>query len=394
MCGGFIGNVVGKPVRKVFHQAGGVIRNPSRKLLSKNLRESSGFRNIARPIIKETTAAGLGFLGGGPVGAALAAGEVAATGGLTNNAFRPLPNIAAPAAVGLATGAVLGEGLGGQIVGGAGGAGGAGTGGAAAGGAGSGAGTGGTVASGGAGAAGAGLGGTGATAAETAAQLSAAGVTGTEASQIIAGQTLANAVGAGTISEATGAALGNVIASTPFLSGGIQAIASSPAALTAAATIAKIGSSVGPTLKAVATFGPGALQALQGVTGLQASNAEKQLAQSAFVAAQNGNAEALANALSALQASLNRRRSASLAGFASSGFLTRTGGGAFLDLVDSQINSDKKLNERFLRTASANTLLQFKQQFDKANLIAGKNRAEAIGNIARGGLTTIGNFIQ
>jgi len=87
-----------------------LVHNPASALVPHHVRDSSGYRNIVRPTIKIGTGALEGFALGGPAGALIGAGAAAAGGGLTNNPFRPLPNLVGPAA------AVLGaQGLAGAL---------------------------------------------------------------------------------------------------------------------------------------------------------------------------------------------------------------------------------------------------------------------------------------
>lgn len=94
------------PGKAIHH----LVHNPASAIVPHHVRQSSVYRNVVRPIVKVGTGAAEGFALGGPVGAAIGAGASALGGGLTNNAFRPLPNLVGPAA------AVIGaEGLGGAL---------------------------------------------------------------------------------------------------------------------------------------------------------------------------------------------------------------------------------------------------------------------------------------
>ena len=97
-----------------FHQAGSLISNPANALLPDTFRRTSFYRNVLRPGVKVGTAAGIGYLAGRPIGALLAGGLDAATGGLTDKGFQPIHDVALPTAVGLPAGAETGAGLGGQ----------------------------------------------------------------------------------------------------------------------------------------------------------------------------------------------------------------------------------------------------------------------------------------
>jgi len=113
--GGFLSHPF-KSFKKLVH-------NPADALLGDNIRRSSLYRNVVRPIAKVGTGAGAGFLVGGPVGALAGGLSSALGGGLTNNAFRPLPNLVGPAAaaglVNFGLGSVLGSGGSGTLATGA-----------------------------------------------------------------------------------------------------------------------------------------------------------------------------------------------------------------------------------------------------------------------------------
>jgi len=110
---GFI-KAVTHPGKSIKH----LIHNPSSALVNRHIRNSSAYRNIARPVIKVGTGAAEGFLlGGGPIGAVIGGTTSALGGGLTNNPFRPLPNLVAPALVSGGYGALQGTGLAGQLAG-------------------------------------------------------------------------------------------------------------------------------------------------------------------------------------------------------------------------------------------------------------------------------------
>jgi len=85
-----------------FHKLGRVIHNPAGTLLPHNLRTSSGYRNVVRPIAKIGEGALAGFVTSGfnPAGAVAGGITSAIGGGLTNNPSRPLPNLVAPGLVG------------------------------------------------------------------------------------------------------------------------------------------------------------------------------------------------------------------------------------------------------------------------------------------------------
>ena len=91
-------HAVTHPVSAVKH----LVHNPASAIVPKPVRDSSIYKNVVRPVVKVGTGAAAGFVtsGGRPLGA-LAGGITSAIGGgLTNNAFRPLPNLVGPAVVG------------------------------------------------------------------------------------------------------------------------------------------------------------------------------------------------------------------------------------------------------------------------------------------------------
>jgi len=115
MIGGFLSGLfhaISHPAQAVSH----LIHNPASSVVPVGVRNSSAYRNIVRPIVKVGTGAATGFVTSGfnPLGA-LAGGVTSAIGGgLTNNAFRPLPNLVGPGVAGFGVGAATGKGLGGS----------------------------------------------------------------------------------------------------------------------------------------------------------------------------------------------------------------------------------------------------------------------------------------
>ncbi|RMD97496.1 MAG: hypothetical protein D6816_17485, partial [Bacteroidetes bacterium] len=91
-------NVVKHPVtstKKALH-------NPADLMLGNNIRQSSLYRNVVRPIAKTGTGAASGFLASGfnPLGALAGGLAAAAGGGLTNQPFNPVQDVALPAVAG------------------------------------------------------------------------------------------------------------------------------------------------------------------------------------------------------------------------------------------------------------------------------------------------------
>jgi len=86
------------PLKSITH----LVKNPSSAIVPKGIRNSSAYKNIARPVIKVGVGAAVGFVASGfnPAGAIAGGVTSAIGGGLTNNAFRPLPNLVGPAVVG------------------------------------------------------------------------------------------------------------------------------------------------------------------------------------------------------------------------------------------------------------------------------------------------------
>ena len=109
-----VSNIYHSTVLKPIHQTGSLIKNPANALLPDTFRRTSFYRNVLRPGAKVGTATGIGYLAGGPIGALLAGGLDAATGGLTDQGFQPIHDVALPTAVGLPAGAATGAGLGSQ----------------------------------------------------------------------------------------------------------------------------------------------------------------------------------------------------------------------------------------------------------------------------------------
>lgn len=73
------------------------IHNPADKLLGDNIRRSSVYKNIVRPLTKAAVGGVEGYLLGGPVGAAVGATTGAFSGGF-NSPFQPMKNIIWPGA--------------------------------------------------------------------------------------------------------------------------------------------------------------------------------------------------------------------------------------------------------------------------------------------------------
>jgi len=104
-----IHNFFKHPGRTISH----AISNPANALLGDNIRRSSIYKNIARPLVKGAVGAGEGFFFGGLPGA-LAGGV---TGITSHGAFQPIQNVVMPAATGalagFTAGAINGPGSGG-----------------------------------------------------------------------------------------------------------------------------------------------------------------------------------------------------------------------------------------------------------------------------------------
>ena len=92
-------------IHAVTHPASAIkhlVHNPASAIVPKPVRDSSIYKNVVRPVVKVGTGAAAGFVtsGGNPLGAVAGGITSAIGGGLTNNAFRPLPNLVGPAVVG------------------------------------------------------------------------------------------------------------------------------------------------------------------------------------------------------------------------------------------------------------------------------------------------------
>jgi len=83
------------------------IHNPSSFLVDQELKNTSAYRNVARPVAKTAAALAIGYATGGTAGliAAGAGGAMGNHGSLSSDPFNPVTNVVAPALSGYAAGA-------------------------------------------------------------------------------------------------------------------------------------------------------------------------------------------------------------------------------------------------------------------------------------------------
>ena len=323
---GWWSNIRRAVISKPIQQATKLAKNPAAHLVGENIKATPLYKNVVKPVVKVGTGAGLGFIGGGIPGAIAGAGSAIAGGGLTSKGFQPLPNIVMPAAAGLTTGAIAGEGAGGQLV--------------------------------------------------EAAKGAIAPLL--EAAPAVAG--------AGKAAEGA-SVLGY---------GGVGAEMAAAAAPSTLDTF--ISQSIGGAssiLGGVAKYGAPALDIMSGITGLAASDKEKSLANAASAAAKAGNATALNNALEALKREINLKKGAALAAMGASGFVSRRGsGGTLLDMIDSGIDTDATLREKYTRMLSSQQGARIDAQTAQAMAEAERTRMASLKSIGSGALDVAGRVFD
>jgi len=96
-----IGNYLASRIN--LKSAGNLLHNPEKSLLSKNLRESKGWKQYGRPAVKIASDIGIAYLTGG-VSGAIAGGLYGATSDTNSHSYQPVNNIIAPAAIGYMSG--------------------------------------------------------------------------------------------------------------------------------------------------------------------------------------------------------------------------------------------------------------------------------------------------
>jgi len=106
--GNIVQNAVSMPL--TFGQKGGLAaayHNPSSFLVDQELKDTSAYRNIARPVAKTAAALAIGYLTGGTAGLIMAGagGAMGNHGSLSSEPFNPVTNVVAPAISGYAAGA-------------------------------------------------------------------------------------------------------------------------------------------------------------------------------------------------------------------------------------------------------------------------------------------------
>jgi len=330
-----INNQIAKPLTKA-------IKNPADALLPQNLRDSSFYTHAIKPVVKTGTGIGLGYLTGGIPGAIAGGISSVAGGSLTSQGFSPVSNIVMPTVAGLTAGYSNDTGLFAPDT----------------------------------------VGGATAQQAGQAAVNQAATSTANQAATEGAKQAVTQGAGQAATQGAGQAAV----------QGAGQAAAETSLFDTIKNTAINMvtGGKDSTFLNQVVKYGSTGLQLLQGVTGLQASHKEQQLAQQAQQAALAGNSQALQNALASLTHELNLRKGAALATMGASGFITRRGsGGTMLDLIDGALMSNDALQRKYATTMSGNNANQINAQAAQAKATAAAHRMAAFGDLGTAGMRLV-----